>query len=127
MQSRHVGKRCAQKVPKVQERRRISEMGRVCRLAARCEESGDQGMTAAIASFCLVYLRAIQQQNVIHGHYWIAALTSFAMAAAEVAVVLAVISYTWAAVPWIGLGGAIGVTAAMATHRYIRKIAVQWS
>jgi hypothetical protein len=78
-------------------------------------------MTAALASFGLVYLRAIQQQNVIHGHYWLAAGTSFAIAVAEVAVVLAVIHYTWSAVPWIGLGGALGVTAAMATHRYIRK------
>lgn len=91
-------------------------------MAARGKKGGDKGMTAAIASFCLVYLRAIQQQNVIHGHYLIAALTSFAMAGAEVAVVLAVISYTWAAVPWIGLGGAVGVTAAMASHRYIRRI-----
>ena len=78
-------------------------------------------MTAALASFGLVYLRALQQQNVIHGHYWFAAVTSFAIAVAEVAVVLSVIHYTWSAVPWIGLGGAIGVTAAMATHRRIRK------
>ena len=60
-------------------------------------------MSAAVASFFLVYLRAIQQQNVIHGHYWLAAGTSFVMAMAEVAVVLAVIHYTWSAVPWIGL------------------------
>lgn len=79
-------------------------------------------MNAAFASFMLVYLRAIQQQNVIHGHYWLAALTSFVIAIAEVAVVLAVVAHTWAAVPWIGLGGAIGVTAAMASHRYIRRV-----
>lgn len=79
-------------------------------------------MTAAFASFGLVFLRAIQQQNVIHGHYWLAAITSFAIAIAEVAVVLAVVMHTWDAVPWIGLGGAFGVTAAMATHRHIRKV-----
>lgn len=78
-------------------------------------------MGAFFASFGLVYLRAIQQQNVIHGHYWLAALTSFAIAVAEVGIVLSVIDKTWSAVPFIGAGGAIGVTAAMATHRYIRR------
>jgi len=77
-------------------------------------------MSAALASFCLVFFRAIQQQNVIHGHYWLAALTSFGIAVAEVGVVLAVIAYTWSAVPWIGLGGACGVTLAMVMHRRIR-------
>lgn len=70
-----------------------------------------------VATFSLVFLRAIQQQNVIGGHYIAAALTSFAMAAAEVALMLQVIEHTWDTVPWIGLGGAMGVTAAMVTHR----------
>ena len=79
-------------------------------------------MMAMFASFGLVFLRAIQQQNVIHGHYWLAACTSFAIAIAEVAVVLAVVHYTWSAVPWIGAGGAAGVTLAMLTHRHIRRV-----
>ena len=70
-----------------------------------------------LATFALVFLRAIQQQNVIHGHYIAAALTSFAIAAAEVALLLQIVEHTWDTVPWIGLGGAIGVTAAMAAHR----------
>lgn len=74
-----------------------------------------------IATFALVFLRAVQQMNVIGGHYIAAALTSFAMAAAEVALMLQVIQHTWSTVPWIGLGGAIGVTVAMATHRIIFK------
>ena len=78
-------------------------------------------MTALIATFGLVYLRAIQQQNVIHGHYMLAALTSYLMALAEVAVVLVVVQTGWPAVPWVGTGGAIGVTAAMASHRWLRK------
>ena len=79
-------------------------------------------MTAMFATFALVFLRAIQQQNVIHGHYVAAAITSFTMAAAEVAVVLQVVARTWSAVPWIGAGGALGVTAAMAAHRAITGI-----
>lgn len=76
---------------------------------------------ATVATFSLVFLRAIQQQNVIGGHYIAASLTSFAMAAAEVAMVLQVVEHTWSAVPWIGAGGAIGVTAAMVAHRWATR------
>ena len=72
---------------------------------------------ALLATAALVFLRALQQQNVIHGHYAAAAVTSYAMAAADVAVVLSVVSHGWSAVPWLGTGGAIGVTAAMVVHR----------
>lgn len=122
MRPRHVSKRRAQKVPEMQEWRQVAQVGKLRGMAAQGEKRRGEGMSAALASFGLVYLRAIQQQNVIHGHYWLAAATSFAIAVAEVAVVLAVIHYTWSAVPWIGMGGAVGVTAAMATHRYIRKV-----
>jgi len=72
---------------------------------------------ALVATMALVFLRAWQQQNVIGGHYWAAAITSYGIAAADVGVLLSVIQYGWSSVPWIGTGGALGVTAAMATHR----------
>lgn len=74
-------------------------------------------MNALIASFSIVFLRALQQQNVIHGRYKSAALTSYLIAIAEVAVVLIVVKTGWPSVPWVGTGGAIGVTAAMWAHR----------
>jgi hypothetical protein len=74
-------------------------------------------MKLLIATFALVFLRAIQQQNVIHGHYVMAALTPYALAVAEVASVLWVVSTGWAAVPWVGTGGALGVVSAMVVHR----------
>lgn len=74
-------------------------------------------MKLLIATACLVFLRAWQQQNVIHGHYVQAAITPFAIAAAEVACVLWVVAAGWPAVPWVGAGGAIGVTSAMWFHR----------
>ena len=80
---------------------------------------------ATIATFCLVFLRALQQQNVIGGHYIAASVTSFAMAAAEVAMVLQVVEHTWSAVPWIGAGGALGVTIAMFTHRRLFRSAIE--
>lgn len=74
---------------------------------------------ALIATAALVFLRAWQQQNVVHGHYLSAALTSYAMAAAEIGVVVSIIEYGFSAVAFIGTGGAIGVTGAMAAHRRI--------
>jgi hypothetical protein len=70
-----------------------------------------------LSTFVLVFLRAFQTQNVIHRHYYFAGATSFLMAGAEVAVVLGVVSTGWAAVPWIGTGGALGVTASMFLHK----------
>ncbi len=74
---------------------------------------------AALATAALVFLRAWQQQNVIGGHYLAAALTSYAMAGAEIGVVLSVVSCGWAALPFLGTGGALGVTGAMLLHRRV--------
>lgn len=70
-----------------------------------------------IATFALVFLRAMQQQHVIGGHYIAAALTPFLIACAEVASVLYVVSIGWQAVPFVGAGGACGVTLAMYVYR----------
>lgn len=76
-------------------------------------------MNILIATFALVFLRAIQQQNVIHGQYVLAAVTPYAIAVAEVASVLLVVQTGWSAIPWVGTGGAIGVTTAMLLHRRV--------
>ena len=70
-------------------------------------------MKILIATFILVFGRAIQQQNVIHRHYIAAALTPYAIAVGEVATVLWVVDIGWPAIPWVGTGGALGVTCAM--------------
>ena len=78
-------------------------------------------MTLLLATFGLVFMRAIQQQNVIHGHYVMAAITPYAIAIFEVATVLWVVDTGWPAIPWVGTGGALGVTSAMALHRRFRR------
>ncbi len=78
-------------------------------------------MKLTLATFALVFLRGMQQQNVIHGQYLWAAATPFAIAAAEVASVVWVVEAGWPAVPWVGAGGALGVTCAMWLHRRMRK------
>lgn len=78
-------------------------------------------MTALIAAFTLVFLRAFQQQNVSHRWFGWATLTSYGIAIAEVGLVLAVVDTGWPAVPWIGTGGALGVVTAMEAHRQLRN------
>lgn len=77
-------------------------------------------MKLLLATFALVFLRGMQQQNVIHGHYVWAAITPYAIAAAEVASVVWVVQTGWQAIPWVGTGGAMGVTLAMYVHRRMR-------
>lgn len=79
-----------------------------------------------IATFGLVFLRSIQQQNVIHGNYLAASLLPYLIACAEVASVLLVVAVGWSAIPYVGTGGALGVTAGMYLHRNISKRGVKW-
>jgi len=74
-----------------------------------------------LATFVLVFLRAWQQQNVTHGWYVWAALTSFGIAFADVLVIVGAARHGLDAAPWIGAGGAVGVTAAMKLHKRMRK------
>ena len=76
-------------------------------------------MVILLATFIIVFGRAIQQQNVIGGHYIAAAITPYLIAIGEVATVLLVVDTGWSAIPWVGTGGAMGATSAMYMHRKI--------
>ena len=81
-------------------------------------------MKILAATAILVFLRAVQQMNVVGGHYLAAVITPYGIApygiaAAEVAMVLWVVDAGWSAVPWVGTGGAIGVVIAMRVHRRV--------
>lgn len=77
-------------------------------------------MTITIATAALVFFRAIQQLNVVHGNYTAAAITPFGIATAEVAMILLVVNHGWISIPWMGIGGAIGATGAMWIHTRAR-------
>jgi len=79
-----------------------------------------------LITFALVFLRAIQQQNVIHGHYTAAIATSYAMAVAEIGLITGIVTTGWPAIPWVGTGGALGVISAMWLHRYLRSRSKHW-
>jgi len=75
-----------------------------------------------LATTVMVFLRALQQQNVIHGYYKWAAVTSYALAVMEVSVIYTIASVGYSSILWVGTGGAIGVTLSMYVHRrYINK------
>ena len=73
-----------------------------------------------LAAALAIFLRAIQQQNVIGGHYLAACLTSYGIALADVLVVLRVIDDGASSILEIGTGGAIGVCLAMWMHKRVR-------
>lgn len=77
-------------------------------------------MTLCLATFLAVFARAIQQLNVVYSLYWAAALTPFAIAAGDVAVILLAVEHGWASIPWVGLGGAMGALSAMWAHKRLR-------
>jgi len=69
-----------------------------------------------IATFVLVFMRGIQQQNVIHGNYKMAFFTPYLIACGEVASVLLVVKTGWTSIPFVGTGGAIGIVLSMYLH-----------
>ena len=77
------------------------------------------GPLAFGATMMLVFGRAIQQQNVIGGHYLAAALTPMLIAAGEIAVIGVVVADGWTSWPWISAGGGVGAISAMWMHRRV--------
>jgi hypothetical protein len=76
-------------------------------------------MALILATFIVVFGRAIQSQNVIGGHYIAAAVTPYGIAIGEVLSVLLVVDAGWTSIPYVGTGGALGAVAAMWVHRRI--------
>jgi hypothetical protein len=76
-------------------------------------------MWLILATFVVVFGRAIQSQNVIGGHYLAAAVTPYGIAVGEVLSVLMVVDVGWSAIPYVGTGGALGAVAAMWVHRWV--------
>ena len=74
------------------------------------------------ATLALVFLRAIQQLNVINHNIKVAACTSYLIAMADVTALLFVVDTGWPAVPWVGTGGAIGVVCAMLAHKKLMEL-----
>lgn len=78
----------------------------------------------AASAWAMVFLKALQSQNVIHGHYWAATIVSVMVAVAEVALITSVATRGWDSLAPVMIGGTAGVLMAMVFHRkYIRRTA----
>lgn len=74
-------------------------------------------MTIFLATAIRIFLLAAQTQNVVGGYYRWAAATSFLIAVSDVAIILLVLDKGWWSIPYVGAGGALGVTSSMWVHR----------
>ena len=72
-----------------------------------------------LSAAVLIFLKAVQQQNVIGGHYLLVVPISFGIALAEIGIVIWVANdYGWSAWFSLGAGGASGALLGMFVHRY---------
>lgn len=76
-----------------------------------------EGGLIFVSSLVLVFLKAFQQQNVVHENWLFVPFVSMGLAVTEVAIVLFVVNTGWAAIPWMGSGAGLGALAAMWMHK----------
>ena len=69
-----------------------------------------------VVSFCAVFLKGFQHKNVIGGHVRAVFVTSYLMAAFDVAAVSLIVTGGWAIALSSGTGAAFGMVAAILTH-----------
>jgi hypothetical protein len=76
----------------------------------------------AAATFLAAFSRALQNLCIVNKHYVSVLFIPFLIAVSDVGIVLGVVASGWAAVPPMGVGGAIGAVTAMALHgRFWRR------
>ena len=76
-----------------------------------------EGGLIFVSSLVLVFLKAFQQQNVVHENWALVPFVSMGLAVTEVAIVLFVVNTGWAAIPWMGTGAGLGALGAMWLHK----------
>lgn len=78
-------------------------------------------VASVILSFAGVFLKGFQLQNVMGKHLKSLALTSYLIAAFEVATVSIIVHGGWQVAISAGTGGALGMLASMKAHTVIFK------
>jgi len=71
---------------------------------------------SVLVSFCAVFLKGFQHKNVIGMHYGLTFVTSFVMAAFDVATVSIIVAGGWPIAVSSGIGASFGMITAMYTH-----------
>lgn len=79
-------------------------------------------MALFIASFCLVFLLGLQQQNVTHEYHGWSLVTSYLIAMAQVGFIQITAGGDYlTSVMVSGTGGALGASLSMVVHKQIRR------
>lgn len=73
---------------------------------------------SAIATFAYVFLRAMQQLNVVHGHYWRILPTSVGMGIGDVVLILLIVK---ADTLWIGISNGLAGACGCYLAIYLTK------
>ena len=71
--------------------------------------------------FVSIFLLGFQQQNVTGGHYKMAFFNSMLIALSQFTLYREAVASEWSGVFYLALGGAIGITLSMYTHRKWRS------
>lgn len=69
------------------------------------------------STFAVVFALGLQSQNVIHGHYVAAFLTSFVIGAMNMVLYKLAPTANWSEIAAYLCGGPLGIVASMAAHR----------
>lgn len=81
-------------------------------------------LTMFLTMFTYAMLKAFQQRNVAFDNYWWILPTSWAMAGADVFIIVSVAKSEWSfgLIFWYGTGGALGAILAMLFHkRFVKR------
>jgi len=78
-------------------------------------------MILFLTTYVGVFLLGFQQQNVQHGHYKMAAITSSAIALTQYLMITNVVSSGWVGVAYMAIGGSMGITSSMYIHKRWRS------
>ena len=78
-------------------------------------------MILFLIGFVSIFLLGFQQQNVTGGHYKMAFFNSMLIALSQFTLYREAVASDFSDVVFLALGGAIGITLSMYTHRKWRK------
>lgn len=72
-----------------------------------------------LSTYAVIFCKALQQQNVVGGHFKAAFCTSYLLSIVEVTTYIWIIATGFSSIPWVGTGAAFGVITAMWLHRKV--------
>ncbi len=79
-------------------------------------------LTLFASTFILVFALGAQSLNVNNGHYWAAALTSFAIGSSQMVLFKLAPHASWSEITAFVMGGPFGITTSMWAHPRLTRL-----